>query len=187
MGRSLIISVASGVLSGVIEGIWLAQWYGSRAGMAGGLFTGVTAGAVLFFITGILHDRAMRKSARDVSETAGGIHHIREIEIERSFDESFDVCIESINVIRRCRLKKKDRSAGMVVAKAGINWKTWGDTITIDVCSTGERTSRIRVSSKPTHVSTIVDFGRNLQNIKSILSFLADRGGIVKARRSANG
>ncbi len=180
MRRSIKIAIAAGILAGILAGIFFVLFYGLWIGIAGGLLTGLIAGAVLFFIMGPLHEMSVKKIAGEGSEGSAGVHHVREIEISRSFDESFDLCIRSLDLISRSRVTEKDYSGGRVLAKAGLNWRTWGDTISFQISAAGEGSSRIRVSSRPAAMTTIVDFGKNLQNVTRILSYLAEHGETIK-------
>ncbi len=185
MQRSIKISIAAGISSGILSGIIFSLYYGMPVGIAGGLLTGLIAGAALSFIMGPLHEMSVKKITGDGSEGSTGVNHVREIEIPMSFDESFDLCIRSLQMISRCRVKEKDHPGGRIIAGAGLNWKTWGDTILFEISAAGEGSSRIRVSSRPTARTTIVDFGKNLQNVHRIVSFLeGDDGTNRKAQRA---
>ena len=186
MQRSIKISIVAGISSGILSGILFLLFYGLPMGIAGGFLTGLTAGTVLFFIMGPLHEMSVKKIAFDGSEGSTGVHHVREIEILMSFNESFDLCIRSLDLISRSRVKEKDRSGGRIIARAGLNWRTWGDTISFEISASGEGSSRIRVSSRPAARSTIVDFGKNLQNVNRIVSFLERDDGSKKKHRNDN-
>jgi len=187
MLRSIEIAIAAGILAGISAGIFFVLFYGLWIGIAGGLFIGLIVGAVLLFIMGPLHEMSVKKIAGDGSEGSTGVHHVREIEISRSYDESFDLCIRSLELISRSRVIEKDHSGGRIIAKAGLNWRTWGDSISFEISASGEGSSRIRVSSRPAARSTIVDFGKNLQNVNRVVSFLEGYGGYVKKQRNWNG
>ena len=183
MQRSIKISIATGIPFGILAGIVFTLFHGLTVGITGGLLTGLIAGAVLFFIIGPLHEMSVKKIAGDGSDGSTGVHHARELEIPGSFDESFDLCTRSLDLISKCRVKEKDHSGGRIIAETGLNWRTWGDTISFEISAAGEKSSRIRVSSRPAASTTIVDFGKNLQNVNRILSFLEGHGGFVKIVR----
>ena len=175
------ISIVSGIPVGILAGIFFSFFYGLPAGIAGGLFSGLTVGFVIYLIVGPLHGMAVKKIADDISKETLGVHHVREIEIQRPYNESFDLCIRSLDMISRCRVTEEDRAGGRIVAKAGLNLKTWGDTISFSISIAGEGVSKIKVSSRPAAMTTIVDFGRNLQNVMAISSHLEKHGGSVKS------
>jgi len=185
MQRSIKISITAGIPSGILVGIFFSLFYSLLVGIAGGLLTGLIAAAVLYFIMGPLHDMSVKKIAGDDPEGSSGVHQQREIEIPRTFDESFDFCIRSLDSISRSRVIKKNHSLGRIIAEAGLNWKTWGDTISFEISDTGEGSSRIRISSRPAARTTIVDFGKNLQNINRIVSFLESHGGTKRKAQRA--
>jgi hypothetical protein len=179
MQRGIKISIAAGILSGFLVGIFFALFCGVSMGIAGGLITALITGTVLFLIMGPLHEMFVKKIAGDGFEGSTGVYHVREIEMPWSFDESFDLCVRSLYVISRSRVIETDHSGGRILARTGINWKTWGDTISFEVSASRKRSSKIRVSSRPTAMTTIVDFGKNLQNVNRIVSFMEGHGGKI--------
>ncbi|MBC8413218.1 MAG: hypothetical protein ISR96_08210 [Nitrospira sp.] len=68
-----------------------------------------------------------------------------------------------------------DRLNGEIIIKTGINWKTWGDTICFKLSSAGPNRTTVIVTSRPTIKTTIVDFGKNLENIIKITGFLTEK------------
>jgi hypothetical protein len=84
----------------------------------------------------------------------------------------FDLCVASLSLFRRCIIQEENRSLGRIVARTGINWKTWGDVITISFKRTGSNCTYIQISSRPNARTTIVDYGKNLENVERIVSFL---------------
>jgi hypothetical protein len=62
--------------------------------------------------------------------------------------------------------------SGKIMARSFVNWKTWGDTISFDITGISDEKTAVKVTSRPTASSTIVDYGKNLENVKTIVSFL---------------
>ena len=58
-----------------------------------------------------------------------------------------------------------------------MTWRTWGDVISFEVHRANDDGTRIKVSSRPALGSTLVDFGKNLQNVEQIAAFLNERSG----------
>ncbi len=88
------------------------------------------------------------------------------------YDQVFNLCINSLRLIKNCKIKEADQLSGRIIAKAGLNWKTWSDTIIFIIHRTEEGATHVELSSRPTARTTIVDFGKNLENVETIITFL---------------
>jgi hypothetical protein len=172
MNRNLKIFLAGGIPFGAFMGILFSSLYGLNAGLPGGLMSGLIFGFLMFIILGYLHSRAVRKISGVTSVESMGTFQVRNIKMHLPFEGAFDRCIESLGVIRKCRVREQDRSRGKIIAKSSVNWKTWGDTISFEITGAGSEETDVRVSSRPTSRSTIVDYGKNLENVEKIVSFL---------------
>jgi hypothetical protein len=172
MNRNLKIFLATGIPFGIFMAILFSLCYGINVGLSGGLISGLIFGFIMFIILGFLHSLAVEKIAGDRSEEAMGTCHVRNIELQLPYERAFDLCIRSLDLISRCKVEEEDRSQGKIMARSSVNWKTWGDTISFDITRTGNESTAVKVSSRPTSWSTLVDYGKNLENVKTIVSFL---------------
>lgn len=172
MNRNLKIFLASGIPFGIFTAVLFSSLYGINIGLTGGLVFGLIFGFLMFIILGVLHSRAVEKIAGDRSEESMGTCQVQNIELQLPYDRTFDLCIKSLDLISRCRLQEEDRSQGKIIARSSINWKTWGDTISFDLTGISNENTAVKVSSRPTSWSTLVDYGKNLENVKTIVSFL---------------
>ena len=172
MNRNLKIFLAAGIPFGIFMAVLFSIIYGINAGLQGGIISGLIFGFLMFIILGFLHTRAVQKIAGNRSGTSLGTFHVQKIELQLPYDRAFDLCVRSLDLIGRCRVEEEDRSRGIIIAKSPVNWKTWGDTISFDIREMNSDSTAVKVSSRPTSWSTIVDYGKNLENVKTIVSFL---------------
>ena len=100
------------------------------------------------------------------------VHHLRSIELQLPYDKAFNLCIESLSLIKKCKIQKENRSQGKIIAKAGMTWKTWGDVISFDMRKIDNNRTQVTVSSRPIVRTTLVDCGKNLENVEKIIRFL---------------
>jgi hypothetical protein len=105
------------------------------------------------------------------SEEAMGVYHVRNVELRLPYDKTVDLCIESLRLIKKCKIQKEDRSQGKIVARAGMTWRTWGDVISFDFLKIGNDRIQVEVSSRPAVRTTLVDYGKNLENVERIVGF----------------
>jgi len=174
MNRAMKIFLASALPFGTITAVLFSFTYGPRIGLIFGLASGLFSGLVLSVILGVLHIHAVKKVAPELNAEAYGISHVRNIKLQIPHDKAFDLCISSLVRIKNCRVREQDRSQGRIIAKTSVNWKTWGDTITFELEDAGE-SADVRIISKPTNKTTLVDFGKNLENIEKITSYFRER------------
>jgi len=172
MNRNLIIFLASGIPLGICTAVLFSSLYGINVGLPGGLVFGSIFGFIMFIILGFLHSRAVEKISGDRSEESMGTRHVRNMDLQLPYDRTFDLCLTSLNLISRCRVLEEDRSQGKIMARSSINWKTWGDTISFVITGISNENTAVKISSRPTSWSTLVDYGKNLENMKTIVSFL---------------
>jgi hypothetical protein len=78
-----------------------------------------------------------------------------------------------LKTINRCRIISKSLDNGEIRARAGLNWKTWGDDIFFKLTH-GTGSTVAEISSRPSARSTMIDFGKNLDNIERIRRFLLE-------------
>lgn len=172
MNRNLKIFLSNSIPFGAFMVILFSSLYGLNVGLPAGLISGLIFGFLMFIILGFLHTRAVSKISGVPSRESIRTFQDRNIKLQLPFERAFDLCIASLGVIRRCRVQEQDRSHGKIIAKSSVNWKTWGDTISFDITGTGNEETEVSVSSRPTSWSTIVDYGKNLENVEKIVSFL---------------
>jgi len=172
MNRNLKIFLAAGIPFGLFMAVLFSIIYGINAGLPGGLISGLIFGFLMFIILGFLHSRAVHRIAGSRSGESMGTYHVQKIELRLPYDRAFALCIKSLDLIGRCRVQEEDRSKGMIIAKSSVNWKTWGDTISFDITGMSNDSTAVNVSSRPTSWSTLVDYGKNLENVNTIVSFL---------------
>ena len=184
MNIYLKLFLATGIPFGIFMGIFYSFRYGFSSGLADGLFAGIFFGGFMSLILGFLHSRSVKRMPYGKSKEAMDVHHVRNIELRVSYDKAFDLCIESLNLIKRSKIRKEDRSQGKIDARAGINWKTWGDLISLDVRKKDNDRTQVIVLSRPVVRTTLVDYGKNLENVERISSFLKEKSETVYNRRT---
>jgi hypothetical protein len=174
LNTTIKIFLISAVPFAFFMGAYYSFRYDVRNGIIAGLTGGVAVGLTLAVIVVFLHRRCVQKISGRYPDEKMEVNTTRDIELKIPFDQAFDLCIESLDCINRCNIMEKDRHQGKIAAKTGINWKTWGDTISFRLSRLNDDTTRVIVSSRPTARTTLVDFGKNLENVRIIISWLKD-------------
>jgi len=175
-------------LAGIPFGIFMvildSFQYGFRfpssllAGLQAGIFFGFFFGFFMSLTLSFHHNQSVKRIIKQMSleesEEAYGVYHVRNIELRLPYDKAFDFCAESLNLIKRCKITKEDRSQGKIDARAGMTWDTWGDVISFEVRKIDSDRTQVIVSSKPLH-GQLLDDGKNLKNIERTSSFLKEQ------------
>ena len=172
MNRTVKIFLAAGTPSGIITCVFYSFRYDLQTGLISGLISGFFFGLVISVIMGSLHIHSVQKIAPELTEEAYGIHHVRNIRLQMPYDSAFGLCIKSLIPIKNGKVRELDHTQGKIIAKTSINWKTWGDTIIFDITEADNGYTDVKVSSRPTARTTLVDYGKNLENVEKIISFL---------------
>ncbi len=100
------------------------------------------------------------------------VHHVRHVELRLPYDQAFDLCISSVNAVKKGKIRMEDRPQGRIEARAGLTWTSWGEVISFDLRRIDEDRTRVEVSSKPVLRTTLVDLGKNLENVEKIAGSL---------------
>jgi len=108
-----------------------------------------------------------------------GVHQVRNVELRCSYDKAFSLCIEALGLIEKCKIEKEDLGPGKIVARTGATWKTWGDLISFEIRKAGKDEIVVELSSRPAVRMTMVDYGKNLENVETITAFLREHSKTV--------
>ena len=76
---------------------------------------------------------------------------------------------DAISRIPRTSVKHADAAAGLIEARVGVNWRSWGERLTVRVQGHAEDQPEIDVVSEPLLKTTIADYGKNQRNVDEFL------------------
>jgi len=138
------------------------------------IISGIAFGVFMTGILGFWHARSVKNTSSAESEKDYDVKQTKEIELPVSYPQAFQLCIDSLSQLKNPKIKENDDSRGVIVAKTGMTWDTFGDTISFKLRKMGENQTRIVISSKPLFIQ-VVDYGKNLENINKILSFMEEK------------
>lgn len=136
-----------------------------------GVAFGTGFGLVISTIFGTLQHSAYQGKKADGDRS---VNQSRDIEIDVPLTEAFDLCLKALATLHRARVKKADPLSGLIEARTGINWKTYGEKVTFRLFRVDSHTTRIHLASRPRLKTALIDFGRNLYNINRLSVFLRE-------------
>ncbi len=176
MNLYLKLFLAFGISVGILVGVLNSFLIGSPMGLIAGLIVALFAGGVSSIVVGYLHNRSVRRMPYGEPEGAMEVHHVRHVELRLPYDQAFDLCISSLNAVNKGRIRREDRPLGRIEAKGGMTWKSWGEVISFDLRRVDANRTRVEVSSKPVLRTTLVDLGKNLENVEKVVGTLTLAG-----------
>ena len=163
---SILYAAYMGTWVGLITGsLWLGTTIGSAAGLV--------VGTLITFVIGALHQIASKRLKPDYIENLLAVHQVQVVTLQEPFEDAFETCLSSLLALKQCRIIQEDRQLGVTRALTGTTWKSFGEKILVTVSPVAPNSCRVTVSSKPAIGSTIVDYGKNVENIRSIVDALS--------------
>ena len=167
----LSLSIPFGLLLGVLN----ALFYGFWSGLSAGIVSGLLYGFMMTLFAGIYHKKSIKRKGFDLSEDMLRVHQNRNLSLSLPYETAFNDCIRALESLERSNVKTADSSTGKIEATVGWSWKSWGEKIAIDISKSKENQTEIAISSRPALRTTIVDYGKNFENVENISIFLRQR------------
>ena len=159
----LIEAIAFGlVMAWINDGSW-----GEKLWM--GVISGITFGLVMAFTYPTIEKVILKKSGYVEGQTK--VVHSASWEVKLPINEAFNLCVESLRTLPKATIQTSDIITGTVTARTSITWKSWGEIIAFAISESGG-SCKIELTSRPRLKTTLVDYGKNLQNIDTIINFL---------------
>ncbi len=158
----------------VFEAIDLIK-YGFPKGLSENLFMGIFMALWMPLIMSLFHIREIKRitSGKYSEEDVLNVHHTRNIELPFPYDKTFDLCVLSLNLIEKRKIQKEARSQGKIEARNGM--LLGRNVVSFKISKIDDSRTQVEVSSKPVFRPTLVDKGRNLENVMKIIGFLKKR------------
>ena len=100
------------------------------------------------------------------------VHQIRELELPCRYTDSFELCLNSLNLFNNIQILSKKVDSGYIQAKTQAGWKSFGEYIEFNIDKINESSTKIKIQSKPIVSTTLVDYGKNLENVESLLEYI---------------
>lgn len=171
--RYLKLFLHMAVPFGFLIGIFYALTQGIYLGVVIGVLLGVLYGVVTTLVLGYLHVSSAKKSVLedDYSRAVHEVNQQERLELSVPYEKAFNLCLEASEVLHRVKIENYDYAEGIIQAKTGVNWDTFGDLISFKLIASDDNYTDIEITSKP-KVYQLLDYGKNYRNVKNIRSYL---------------
>lgn len=168
MKQKLYLFLILSLFYGLIMGFLLSS--NDRPFFLDALVSGILFGAVVIIIMMIVQKLHLRKTGNAGKKVQ--LINQAEFKLEGTKEQVIELCRNSLDSIKNSSVLEINREAGLIRAKAGMTWYTWGDEITFQIESIGDHNYSVSVTSRPMVKTTLIDYGKNLDNIQKIKSYL---------------
>jgi len=162
----------AGLPFAIIMALVLMPSHGLVAGCLYGLLAGIAFGLFMSIILGSLHIAAVRRiSGGDIDITA--VNHSGTALLAHPLESALDLCAAAVGELKGGHILSRDEAGGTLEARSGKTWKSFGERITFTLADRGDGITEVAFASRPAAGTTVVDYGKNLQNVRQIAIFLA--------------
>jgi hypothetical protein len=146
-----------GLIFGLYKGTLMGYRHGAQSGILWGIVWALTAGLIATLI--------VRFQKRQMSE---GDKFKATLEFAQPSDKVFELCKESLGVLRKHKIQFSDLKTGKLVAKLPMTWVSSGETITFQTSTTKDGLTSLSITSEPPLPSQAY----NYVNSEKILDYL---------------
>ncbi len=160
----LQMSVPFGILTGVFQAF---HGKGAIECLVKGTISGVFFGLVMTTFVYI----AVRVYAGNRSD-AFNLCKNKVITINKKPEMVIPECRNAILSVKRARIVEESDGGRLILAKVGLSWKSAGEIMKISVNETSSCTTTVEISSIPALKTTIIDYGKNDENIGAASDYL---------------
>lgn len=166
MRRHVLIFFACGIPFG----LWGWLIFGARAGVLMGLLFG--AGMVFgLWGVGALINRGKPERVR-----TGGPRHQDTVKLDLDPTQAFERCSSALKAFG-ANIRSADRKSLRIEANTRTTIKSWGERLTLTLIPVSDKATEITVRSVPAWPLTLVDYGKAVENVESIIGHLTRRPG----------
>lgn len=147
----------------IMLGLDLAEGHGFRLWKL--IFTILFFGSTMSLILVSFHRYRLKKNGiQEITSENLRVNQSKNIEFELNRKELVDK-LKSDPIIRRMKMIETEDG---ILIKSRMTWKSWGENIKINLNSTKDTIFEYQVSSSPNLRTTLIDYGKNLENINRI-------------------
>lgn len=158
---ALITGIPFGIFAGGLAGFVFGK--GIIIGILVGIMSGLLFGVSISIILEALSQGVSKKAGPAQSKT---------VTIDLPYETALAKSVQALDTIK-AKVTHKEEANGIIRAKTSINWKSWGEAIEIRLAKQEDGKVMMTVSSRPKLRTTLVDYGKGLENVTSIVDVMS--------------
>lgn len=135
------------------------------------LLSAFSGGAFIGIILQIISNYKTRQTESEAAEDDFSTYQNRTVSLLCEFDKAFDLCLESIEFLKKGKIELADKEQSIIKAKTGINLKSFGNLVEFKLKEITENLTEVEISTKPSVPTTLIDYGESLETVKKLVDF----------------
>lgn len=178
----LLVSALFGALAFLIlSSCWISFWltlFPTILGVSCGM--GLVLGGLMTPLLLCLNRRV------NLADDPYATSNTRHLQFQQSYEDIFTICLESITVLNVRETRIVNPKLGIIEFQTGCSWKCNGEIVTYRLTVQPPEQSkqsepevkkevtqiRVEISSRIAHPFTMLDFGKNYENIELLTDFI---------------
>jgi hypothetical protein len=141
-------------------------------------FLAISGACFGFLMSAVFTSAAWLTVRKRGTDLAARVRQVREVSVPGSRAEALNLCADATRSVGRVKVRLVDPTTGVVEARKGLTWKTFGDAVRIRIVAGDDREQRVRIESRPVVPTTLVDYGSNYDTVTAITDYLARHGAV---------
>ena len=135
------------------------------------LIWGIFNGFLCLYIS----DVNARRISKGEDQRAFSVKQDRSLVLLMSYEKAFNLCRESVVLIKRGKIKNENVINGTINAKSKISWDTWGEKIDFNLKKINENLTEVEIFVYPSVKTVIVSDGGGWKIAETICNFLKEK------------
>jgi hypothetical protein len=144
---------------------------------------GFVSGSLMGLALQIYSDYKVRQVAPEAGAEAFKVRQQRNLVLFAGYDRAFDICLESADVLRKAKVKRQDKTRGIIEVKTAMNRNIFGEKITYRLKELTAATTEIELLSAPVPRTILLDYGEGWKAIEEVSAFLQDKNDELNGKR----
>jgi hypothetical protein len=99
----------------------------------------------------------------------------RTVEVGQPAAATFEASLSALQAIPGLRILTENKATGEIGARTGMGWRSFGELVTIQVRRLADDRSTVRIRSEPRRRTTMIDYGKSVENVEIFLRELRQR------------
>ncbi len=157
-----------------VSTILAIPYFGFLRGIAFGIVGSISWCLFVLPILILLDYISLRKVFNKYGRFDYNIKQFRELRAKQKFDDVFEHALAAVKKLKGIK-NIAIKGQGLIKAKTKMNCKTFGDDIEIKLLHEPTEEILIHIYSKPLVKTTIIDYGKNYENVEIICANLREQ------------
>lgn len=136
-----------------------------------GVLLSLIYGAIIGIGLQIYSDYRTRKIKAGAEEKDFSVLQKNETVLLCDYEQAFALCRESVESLKRGKVRTADMESGLIEAKTGMSWNSFGTVIEFRLKVITQIATEIEIIARPLIKTTLIDYGESLEAIKTINNF----------------